>query len=384
MMQKGKRLTIYVLGFLIGFHIALPAYITSSFLSTIVSETAVGAIFSIGSAISILGIILLPKILNRFGNFVSLLLFLLIELAAFSVLATADSAIMIITAQIVSLTCIALIGLPLDIFLERYTKENSTGSVRGSYLFFISSAWVISQIAVSLFIIDSQYRNIFAISAVSLLPVLFIVYKQFYKFRDHKYLGSNPLHALASVSKNKEVFKILIINFLLQFFYSWMVIYTPIYLHQYIGFQWKEIGIIFSIMLLPFVLLEYPLGRIADKYIGEKEILSVGFFIMALATISIAFIDAKSLILWASLLFMSRVGAAMVESMSETFFFKHVKDSDLGYISLFRTTKPWAYVIAPAIATIIFPIAGIQSLFFLLAFLMLYSLRFSLALQDTK
>ena len=124
--------------------------------------------------------------------------------------------------------------------------------------------------------------------------------------------------------------------------------------------------------------------RIADRWFGEKEILFLGFIVLALSSMAIGLLHNKSIIVWTSLLFVSRIGASMVEAMSETYFFKRVKDSDLGFISLFRTTKPWAYVVAPALAIVILPIAGLDASFIVLGFVMLYGVRFALALKDTK
>ena len=48
-----------------------------------------------------------------------------------------------------------------------------------------------------------------------------------------------------------------------------MIIYTPIYLHEHLLLGWDQIGFIFTIMLLPFIILEFPLGNI--KYIGKSN-----------------------------------------------------------------------------------------------------------------
>ena len=63
-----------------------------------------------------------------------------------------------------------------------------------------------------------------------------------------------------------------------------MVIYTPIYLHEHIGLPWSDIGIIFTIMLLPFVLFEFPAGKLADGKWGEKEPPIIGIILIAVST----------------------------------------------------------------------------------------------------
>src|SRR5207249_2591358 len=149
------------------------------------------------------------------------------------------------------------------------------------------------------------------------------------KFKDTQYTDLPVLKLFATARKHKKVIDIYLVNFLLQFFFSWMIIYTPIYLHEYVGFTWSQIAIIFSIMLLPFVILELPLGKIADRVLGEKELLVTGFSIMALTTAAMTFLHSANMVIWIGLLFISRIGAATVEIMSETYFFKQVSDIDV-------------------------------------------------------
>jgi MFS family permease len=165
-----------------------------------------------------------------------------------------------------------------------------------------------------------------------------------------------------------------------------MTIYTPIYLHTNLGLPWSSIGIIFSIMLLPFVFVQFPAGKLADAILGEKEILSVGFIIMALATTTIFFIDSKSILVWALILLGTRVGAALVEIMCDVYFFKKVDNKNANLISFFRMSRPFAYIISPLVVAIILSVFGLdlKSLFLILGFLMFFGLRYSLAIVDTK
>jgi len=76
-----------------------------------------------------------------------------------------------------------------------------------------------------------------------------------------------------------------------------------------LGFGWENIGLIFTIMLVPFVLVDFPLGRLSDK-IGEKKLLITGFLITILFTLIIPFISAPLVWIWAIILFGTRLGAA--------------------------------------------------------------------------
>jgi MFS family permease len=167
-------------------------------------------------------------------------------------------------------------------------------------------------------------------------------------------------------------------------FYGFMVIYTPLYLEKYIGFAWSEIGIIFTIMLLPFVIFELPVGELADDKYGEKEFMTIGFAIMGLFTLVISFITVKSFWLWAIILFITRIGASLVEVSTESYFFKKVNKKRTDVVSLFRISRPLALVIAPVIATVAFGFIPFKYIFIIVGSIMIVGTHYSLALRDTK
>jgi predicted MFS family arabinose efflux permease len=162
-----------------------------------------------------------------------------------------------------------------------------------------------------------------------------------------------------------------------------MVIYLPLLLSKEMGFGWPKIGVMFTIMLMPFLLLELPAGFLADKKIGEREILIAGFFIMFLATLAIPRLASAAFLTWAAVLFATRVGASLVEIGSETYFFKHVKEEDTGLISLFRMTRPLSFVVAPLFALPVIYFFSYSTSFYFLALFTLLGLFF-IPKVDTK
>ena len=170
----------------------------------------------------------------------------------------------------------------------------------------------------------------------------------------------------------------------MRIFFAIMIIYTPMYLLNHIGFSFSEMGIILTVAMLAYLLLEYPLGKIADKRFGEKEILTVGFIILSITTMIISFVTGTSLVLWAIIMFSTRVGAAMIESMSETYFFKKTNSSDADVLSFFRTAGPIAYLIAPTLGSIFLIFFDLKYIFLATGIIMLVGLKFSLAIKDTN
>ena len=94
-----------------------------------------------------------------------------------------------------------------------------------------------------------------------------------------------------------------------------------------------------------------------DK-LGKKDILIAGLVIMGISTLFLPFLG-QNVVAWTLLLFLTRCGAALVEIMTESYFFKHAKGKNSNIIGFFRTAVPTSYIVAPVVATLfllIFPL----------------------------
>ncbi len=89
---------------------------------------------------------------------------------------------------------------------------------------------------------------------------------------------------------------------------------------------------------------------------------------------------------WDSILFVTRIGASIIEVMCDTYFFKKVDSLNANIISFFRMSNPIAYIVAPLFAVIMlnFFSLELQYLFLALGLIMFIGLKFSLSLEDTK
>lgn len=373
-----------MVGFLFSIPVALTSYINSTFLSAYISQQYLGIIYALASIATIVGLMHMPKILNQIGNRRTILLFSLLFFLSLALLAFGGKDFIAIPAFILYFLSINCIITSLDIFIEDFSKSSKVGLIRGTYLTIINSAWILAQIISGSIIDKSSLRGIYLLSAgfMALVSILFILFLD--DFKDPRYKKVPVVKTLKLFIQNKNFSKIYLLNFILQFFYAWMVIYTPIYLHQYLGFEWSKIGIIFSIMLLPFVLLELPLGKLSDK-IGEKEMLIAGFVIISISVLVIPFTTTGKLWFWALMLLITRIGAATIEVMSESYFFKVVSEEDADEISFFRNTGPVSYIIAPllAVPTLLF-VPSFEYIFFVLSAVMLCGFLISLRLRDVK
>lgn len=375
--------TISIIGFFATLHTALPSYFNSSFLSTLTETKNVSLLYSLVSLVSIVGLLSMNTILRRWGNYATSLTLIIVQMAVFAGIIFADSIYVVAPLFVAALSIMTLIGFTLDIFLEKDTDVRHTGGIRGTYMTTLNAAWILSPMLGGALIIGVSYTNIYLAGLAFLFPLVYLVQKNFSKFVDPAYPDTTVLSTFQKVIKNADLVKIFLINTVLQTFFAWMVVYTPLYMSK-IGFSWYEISIIFTIMLLPFVLLELPLGKLADRKWGEKEMLAVGFIVMGVATCAFTFFPYKSFVLWAFLLFVTRVGAAMAEMMIETYFFKKVDKNDSEMLGMFRVTRPLSFFVAPLITLVGLIYVEEAELFVILGILCLITLFPILRLKDTN
>ena len=73
---------------------------------------------------------------------------------------------------------------------------------------------------------------------------------------------------------------------------------------------------------------------------------------------------------------MTRVGATIIETTSEIYFFTHVKEEEAYLLSVFRDMTPVAYIVAPLISTLIFIYLPFKFLFIILSIILLSGLYY--------
>ncbi len=382
--MKHNRKIIYLAGFLFSIPFAITSYINSSFLEIYVGKNYVGIIYVIASILTIIGLLKMPKILTRLGNRLVIFLSCLLIFFSLLLLGLGGSVFVVIPAFILYFLSIYFIIASLDIFVEDFSKNSEIGLLRGTYLMIINSAWIVAQLISGSIIEKSSFSGIYFFSAGFMILVAFIFIFFLRDFKDPEYKKVPITKTIRAFIQNKNISKIYLSNLILQFFYAWMIIYTPIYLHEYMNFGWDRIGIIFSIMLIPFVLVDFPLGKLSDK-IGEKKMLLGGFIITILSVLAIPFITESILWLWALILFATRVGAAIIEVMNESYFFKTITEKNADEISFFRNAPSFSYIIAPLVAFPILLLApSFKYLFFVLGAVLLLGFFIILRLRDVK
>ena len=380
---------IYVLSFLFALHSFLVIYVNSTYISQFMTEAIVGTLFIIGSSLAVFSFLFISNILRRVGNVRLTVYLALTELIALVTLGLTTEASVAITALVVFLVVNPLLFLNLDIFSETLIgdQENTTGYKRGLALALMSTTGVIGPLLLGPLIGSGEaenLQNVYLASAAIFAIFILIVLQRFRPFKDPAYSEVRVLDAIRSFWEDRNIRFSLSGQFILQLCFSWMVIYVPLYLSTVIGLSWGEIGLIIAVGILAYVLLEFPIGYIADNYIGEQEMMILGYVIMSAGVVTIAILDSANLWAWMALMFGIRIGASLVETTTESYFFKHTKGDDTNYLSFFRLTRPLAVIFGALLGSASLLYLSFDVAFYVLAAIVLLGVVFAARIEDTK
>jgi MFS family permease len=387
---NGKAISfamIYLLSTIFAFQTLLTAYTSSTYIEQFIASKYVGLIYVIASIGAVVLAFVSNNILRAIGN----VNFVLILMSAITILLLiigfAFNPILTIIAFILFLTINPQIYFNIDIFLETLigTDENSTGSKRGLILTVMSIASFFSPIAMSYIVgHENNLSAVYFVAAGIGLVFIMLIIARFRNFFDPTYIVIKPLDLIKKTHLNGDIKIVLYGQFLLQFFYTWAVIYIPLYLATEIGLDWDAIGKIIAVGLFAFVILEYPIGRLADKHIGEKEMMALGFVILSVGSAFISFFDTTNILNWMILAFITRIGASLVEVTTESYFFKQVKGDDSSLISTFRLTRPIANLFGALIGSLSLIFLPFNLIFVILGLILVTGVFVTTRLTDTK
>lgn len=357
---------INITSFLMGFNASLLAYVMSSYLKEVLGTDNVGIIYLFSYLVILFILLHLHKIIYVFGkSFVlHVAVFLkIISIAGLIFFPVSFTGIWFFILYIITGT---LSWTVLGTILESFSVDNESGRIRGMHLTITNAGYLMGPLLATQLLNKYGFNGIFMLSFL-VYSVMFIFTMLYIRKTNHKFRKKiDVMELLKKVVRRKDIMRIYYASFALEFFYALMIIYVPIYLLEK-GFTWDQLGVAFTLMLIPFVLVQYPMGLIADKKTGEKEFLLFSFFILGLSTLMFYFSESGDIMVWATILILGRIGAALVEILRESYFFKRIDGNDVDIIDFFGTARPVAHIVATAISSVILLFLPTKSVFLVVA-----------------
>jgi MFS family permease len=382
-LDEGKLKLSSFVSFLMGFSQAVLVYVISSYFKLATGTENVGVFYAVSYIIFLIILLNLHKVMRTLGKANVFYFALLAKITVIVFLTSSNPS----ATGILLLMLYIILGhiewVALDVIIESFSVDRMSGRIRGLHLTIINAGFLFGPF-VSTYILEKiGFQGIFIFSLIFNAFVLIFALLSFRKVNHRFEQKLKVIDIFKKVMGRKNVIRIYYISFVLEFFYALMLIYTPIYLRD-LGYSWENIGIMFTVMLIPFVLVQYPAGILADKKIGEKEMLIFSLFIMAMATGAIYFVGAGTVVIWAAILFATRIGAALIEILRDSYFFKRIDGHDVDLIDFFRTTVPVAYILAATLSSFVLFLLPTKYIFFLTAAVVVSALYPAFKLKDSR
>lgn len=360
------RRTLALGNFFSSIHFYLIVYVIAPYLATFMPADKTGLVVAAGAVGTLVAFPLMPKIASRYGA----------KRASIGVAFLVGTGLLLLASQppfwlaalALAFVCSAapFIQYFLDLLLEATNADaGETGRVRTAFITAGNVALIIAPLVIGWLLDDGNaYWRVFLVAGISLAPFIAL-------FAIEPLSEGTPrthpklLETCKCMVKDIDIRAASFGNLVLQIFYHLAPLYIPLYLHSVLGIPWSELGWMFMVMLLPFVLLEYPAGYIADRWLGDKELLTIGFVIIGAAFGALGFVTAETPIyIIVAILVLSRVGAALVEAMVEGHFFRRVSAEDVNTVSVYRMTRPFAALVAPIAASVVLALTESYTVFF--------------------
>lgn len=378
-------MTLLFLNFLHAIQHFSIAFVNSSYLATFFSTQTISLIYILSSASLIFALFAVPALVIRFGAWP--LLIFTIPLLQLSIIffGFAGTALVALIFFILRSMLGNSMRYMLDLYVESISKDESkTGNTRSLYISAGVVGILLGPVFASILVFGDNYQVLYAFSAMVLAPMFFIALTELRKFKP----------AVPKVGLFKETFQSLLdckrsvrntmlVNLAFQIWGVVIAVYAPLYLVEN-GFSWQFIGSLIAVAQLPYLIMEIPLGIIADKYIGEKEMMTVGIFTLGLLTALLSFIPLTSIIAWSVVFILMRTGSAAIEISTESYFFKQVNEQDPALISMFRMLLPIGGIVGPLLVFLVIPFTGLQWMFAVIGIVVLFGALFAQRIIDTK
>jgi MFS family permease len=380
-LNEEKIKLISFISFLLGFSQAVLIYVMSYYFKSAWGTENVGLFYTISYGFILLILLNFHKVVQKVGKSAVLYFSTVAKIVSLVFLVFLKPSMWSVAFLMLYMIGNAMEWLSLDIILESFSKDQVSGRIRGVHLAIYNAGFIFGPLISAQILDRYSFSGIFffVLCFEAFIFVLALIGLNGVNHVSHRKL--KVLDVIRKAFKRKNIMRIYYISFVLEFFFSLMVIYAPLYLLD-LGFTWDKISIMFTMMLIPFVILPYPAGVLADKKTGEKEMIIFSIIMMAVSTFALFFLHSMSVFVWGVALFATRIGASLIETLRDSYFYKKIDGSEVDMIDFFRTAMPIAYIISTGLSFLMLLFLPLKAAFLFVGIIVLTALYPAFQLID--
>ncbi len=248
------------------------------------------------------------------------------------------SLILLVISGIVLTICysmrLAVFGMLMrDVAANKRMNQNV-----GIIYSFLNVAWVLGPLVAGYVLATSKIGNVFALAALFIFAALLLF--KFSRINDaniNRSVDGHVIRNFLEFFKDKKRVISYLISGGVSFWWVLIYIYVPLMIERSgIGVKW--IGYFLFAVAIPLILTEYFFSGLASKK-GHKNIIFTGYTILWISALaSFFFFDDLRIVL--GILVLASFGGAMIEPVSESYFFTILKDKkeETRYLGPYNTT----------------------------------------------
>ncbi len=267
------------------------------------------------------------------------------------------------------------IYITIGLFVREQTTSKSIGKTEGLHFSIFNMGYLIGPLLGGLLASAYPFNTLFLISAAILFVISILLFLVPLKEKDH--IQKHEIKIIDFL-KNKELIKLYFVSFGIVAWWAILYTYMPLFANTS-GFSTKIIGYALFAAVIPLILFEIPIGKLADKH-GFKTYITIGFLIISIITFLTYFTNP---ILTIFLIALATLGAAFIEPLTEAYFFKEVKTTEEEYdlYPVYKTSPEISHIIFPIIFSVILTFFEFKGLFLLVSLFMFLFAILSLSLK---
>ena len=280
-----------------------------------------------------------------------------------------------ITLDFVAQFAYTILSVLFPLFISDFSKGIGMEKVNARYLLWVNIGALVAPVfamtVVSFF--SNNYRMpLLAAGMVYLSEMFFFKHfgimqtdKIIKKVNMRKTLRALRITAFAFFRK-PGMLRAYVVNFGYYALRAMRLLYVPIVVIEK-GFSNETLGIVLSLGILPFIIIESFIGRLIKKY-GIKIWLTIGFLSFAGFSLMATFLSGYALL---SVFILWQISSAFMEAAHDLLFFNDMpKEYQARYYGVFRTSVNLPSIIAPILGGVCIAIFGSTSAVWLITAVM--------------
>jgi len=349
-------------------------------------EVAVGIYSSILAFIVLIGTLLSSVIFTKYSKILLFKIALIVSIVVLILMTAASEIWQIAGLDIPRALCVLVIRAALSLFIFEFSQKNTLASDEGRFYLFNNLGWILGPLSAGF------TAKFFGNSSVFILVSFYFLVTLLYFLHQHLVLKNPHIthqkmekkhlvwHNLSDYFKNKELRRAYFVSLGLFFWWAIALVYFPIIIHEY-GFSQEVVGYATTATIIPLVLLEGVVGKMADRH-GVKRHIIFGYAMMVICAILMIFLQPYPLLFIGTFILLS-FGTANIEPLQEAYFFKVTNKTDAQrFIGVFETKYPIASITGPIFAALMLSLGyGFSALWIACAIILSFFLILSTTIK---